>query len=111
LLVHYEQLQKNLAGELRRIASFLGLPLSAAESQRLSALCDFELMRAHEAKFDHAAAEPGSQQLRPGSFIRRGASGEHRSVLSSAQHQRFSEHLLEPRRAQRVELNLPAFLH
>lgn len=111
LVVHYEQLRSDLPRELRRIAGFLGLQVSDALSERLCALCDFEFMRMNEAKFDHAAAEPGSKELQPGSFIRSGTSGQHRIALTSAQSERFIQHLLEPRTSGSLALNLPAFLH
>lgn len=110
LIVQYEQLQRDLPRELQRIAAFCQQSLGAAECERLSELCQFSFMREHEAKFDHARAEPDARAFQPGTFIRRGRCGDARQALSAAQRFRYQQRL-EAVRPSHLELNLPAFLH
>jgi hypothetical protein len=110
LLVRYEQLQRALPRELQRIAAFYGQSLDAGMLKSLSELCQFSFMREHETKFDHACAEPRAPAHVPGTFIRRGRSGEAAQALSAAQLFRYQERL-ESVRPSVWELNLPAFLH
>lgn len=111
LIVHYERLREDLSGEMTRIASFCGTTLDQEALARLAAVCDFQFMREHEAKFDHASAEPGQTRRQSGAFIRRGASGDHHQGLSVEQQRQYAEHLSRRVRTPTVELHLAAFLH
>jgi hypothetical protein len=111
LVVQYEHMLNDLGFELRRIARFCGTALDLNTQELVAARCNFEYMREHEAKFDHAGTEPAISALTPGAFIRRGVSGEHIHALDPAQRQRFVHELVHPSFTAGLELNLPSFLH
>lgn len=110
LIVDYERLRHDLPSEMARIGSFCGTPLDAESLTRLASLCDFNFMREHEQKFDHAAGEPGAQARQHGAFIRRGRSGDHQSELTAEHRRRFSEQQRRAVRAPTLELQLAEFL-
>jgi aryl sulfotransferase len=81
LFVHYNDLKRDLAEEIRRIANFLTIPLS---EQMLPAVMDavsLEAMRAHAEKFD-----PGLKALLTEgatTFFYKGVNGRWQDVLSA----------------------------
>jgi hypothetical protein len=68
-------------------------------------------MKRHEARFDHAAAEPRARTAPQGHFIRRGESGGFAELCSDAQLARFEARRSAPQPYAAVELDLAAFLH
>lgn len=112
LIVDYERLLEDLEREISRIAAFLGIALDAASRARLASTCDFAFMKRHEAKFDHAAAEPGgADAAEPGRFIRSGVRGGFAALFSADHQRRFELRLQKPAAWPALELNLPEFLH
>lgn len=79
LLLHFEDLRRDLPGSVRRIADFLGLPV---DDERLPAIlehCSFDWMRTHAARVVPGRGvgwEDGGA-----SFLRSGKNGRWRDVL------------------------------
>jgi hypothetical protein len=111
LTLGYERLQAALPAELLRIASFCGMAPSPSERVELETYCSFSFMKAHEAKFDHAAREPNAVTTTSGRFIRSGRTGGFRELFESEHERRFRERSSAPILLPAVELRLSAFLH
>jgi aryl sulfotransferase len=80
LLVHYNDLKRDLSGEMRRIAEFLGLSIPAAKWPAVVERCTFEAMKARGSEigtFD--AVFTGGVQ----SFLFKGTNGRWRDVLTA----------------------------
>jgi aryl sulfotransferase len=90
LLVHYSDLLADLAGEMRRIADFLGVDVPAHLWGDVVRRCEFEAM-----KSDHDASAILSMAFDNGAqaFFNQGTNGRWRGVLTEAQLQRH-EHLV-----------------
>jgi len=84
LWLRYEDMRKDLSSALLDILHFLGWKLTAAQTRRVLHYSDFNWMKAHAEKFTRFAANDASL-FRPGGFIRKGQSGDYRSLLSAAQ--------------------------
>jgi len=52
LFVHYEDLKRDLAGGIRRVAAFLGFPLTNAQVAKIADKASFVYMSEHEEKFE-----------------------------------------------------------
>jgi aryl sulfotransferase len=72
LFLTFAEMTADLAGTVRRVAAFCGLPLDESQMPRILERCGIEYMRRHNAKFD-----PRLYQIDPGleTFIRRGKTG------------------------------------
>jgi hypothetical protein len=81
LLLHYQDLLDDLAGQMRRVAAHLGIHVPAATWPELVAACRFESMRA-----DSARVLPALGSVRGGGpwFFHSGTSGQWRGVVSEA---------------------------
>jgi hypothetical protein len=77
LLIRYEDLQADAAGELARFCAFIDEPRDPAELARVAANCSFAAMRRREERFgwDNAAWP------RDKPFVRRGIAGSHRDEM------------------------------
>lgn len=65
LFVHYADLKRDLPGQMRRIADFLGITLAPAEWAAAVEHCTFEYMRAHGDRNCRPAAGCGGTARRP----------------------------------------------
>ncbi|QSQ22259.1 sulfotransferase domain-containing protein [Pyxidicoccus parkwayensis] len=72
LWVRYEDMRKDLEGQARRIAAFLGIPVPEERMAAILEKCSFEYMRQHDHKFDFRTA---IYEESPGTFIRQGGKG------------------------------------
>jgi aryl sulfotransferase len=72
LLLHYANLIADLAGEMRRLAAFLDIPVDEARLPSLVERCGLDYMRQHAA----------GSRFPPG-FFNKGTNGRWREVLSS----------------------------
>jgi len=103
LFVHYNDLKGDLAGEMRRIASFLEIALPEAKWPAVVERCTFGAMRARSAEIGEfeIAFQGGAK-----SFLFKGTNGRWRDVLTpdelAAYAQRVAE-LLPPDAAAWVE--------
>jgi hypothetical protein len=90
LLVKYEDLLQDLLGNLERISKFLGKEHERDFiAENILPHVTFAGMKAHRSIY-----EPVSVQWKPGfEFIRKGVAGDHRTMLSAAQEERFRREL------------------
>ena len=80
LLVHYADLKANLDGEMRRVATFLDIPIDERLWPTIMERCSFDYMKAHSSSIMPILED----FLRDGakSFIYRGTNGRWRDVLT-----------------------------
>lgn len=92
LFVHYADLKRDLAGQMRRIADFLGITLDAAQWAAAVEHCSFDYMRAH----GQHTVPAGGAMWRGGaaSFLHRGEAGRWRELLSPQQAAAYAERAL-----------------
>ncbi len=81
LLLHFSDMKRDLAGAIRRIASFLEIEIDAAVFPRIVEHCSFDYMKAHAA----LVAPLGGVLWQGGAqtFINKGTNGRWRDVLSA----------------------------
>jgi aryl sulfotransferase len=82
VLVHYDDLQADLDGEMRRLAAILGLPVAGETWSDLVEAARFEQMQARAAS---TVPDPQGVLMDESRFFRRGTSGEGREVLSGVE--------------------------
>jgi hypothetical protein len=103
LLVHYDDLSADLAGEMRRIASHLGITMPEETWPELVHAAGFTQMRARAGRL---APDPAGIMKDTGAFFRRGRSGAGREVLSDAEFAHYHR-----RAAALAPADLLAWLH
>lgn len=97
LLVHFANLKRDLPGEIRRVAEFLGTPIDAARWDAIETHCGFDYMKQHASKsapLGGALWDGGAQ-----TFINKGTNGRWREVLSAddiAKYERMAGESLSP---------------
>lgn len=80
LMIHYDDLKTNLAGEMRRIAGFLGIDIPEAEWPALVAAASFANMKANA---DRLAPQVTDNVWRdPARFFHKGTSGQWQDILT-----------------------------
>jgi aryl sulfotransferase len=95
LLLHYNDLKSDLAGEMRRIARFLDIPVPAAKWPAVVERCTFEAMRARGDEIGTFWNFEGGAS----SFLFKGTNGRWRDVLTAgevASYQKRAAELLPP---------------
>lgn len=78
--VHFANLKDNMAGEIRRIAEFLEIPIDGAQWANILRHCSFDYMKSHATKsvpLGGAFWEGGAQ-----TFIHKGTNGRWRDTLN-----------------------------
>jgi aryl sulfotransferase len=92
LLVHYNDLQADLEGEMRRVAGFLDIDIPAALWPEVVERCTFERMREDADKVGNFQRlfEGGAE-----SFLFKGANGRWRGVLTEGELQRYQDRVQE----------------
>jgi aryl sulfotransferase len=103
VLVHYDDLVIDLEGEMRRLATLLGITVRDDTWPALVAAATFDSMR---ARAQRAAPNPDSVLKDPAAFFRRGTSGAGREVLTTDEMARY-----HARTAQLAPPDLMAWLH
>jgi hypothetical protein len=90
LFLLYGEVVGDLAGTVRRIAAFCGLPVDERDMPRIVERCGIAFMKRHDEKFD-----PRRQRIsrRPEEFIREGIPGAGRRELTADQRARLSARL------------------
>lgn len=113
LVVRYEDMLDDLAVVMNRLNDFCRFGRSRERVEQLTRYCTFTYMKSHEARFDHATAEPGKKQERAarGGFVRRGQRGGYREYFSQPQLEAFERARGARRPRPGLEFDLPAFLH
>jgi hypothetical protein len=90
LVLTYQELKEDLARAVRRIAGFMGVPLTPDEFDRVCRVSSFEFMRSIDHKFRPGRTTPlASGKAR---MIRKGLSGGSSELLSPAQQQTIDAH-------------------
>lgn len=93
VMLHYDDLKTDLAGQMRGLAARLGIDVPESAWSRLVGAATFEEMRARPA-----AIAPNSTQsiwLDPASFFRSGASGQWRHLVDDQGAQRYESRVRE----------------
>jgi aryl sulfotransferase len=92
-LVHFNRLKANLEGEMRSIATFLGIDLPELTWERAVRHCSFDHMKAHAAQY----APLGGSIWEGGAdtFINKGTNGRWKDVLSPDESQAYEQMALE----------------
>jgi len=88
VLVHYADLSADLAGEMRRLAGVLDLPVPAERWSALVEAATFVSMRAQPSR---SAPDPGGVMKSHAAFFRSGRSGGGRDLLEPAEVAAFEE--------------------
>lgn len=90
LLLSYADMKKDLAGTVDKVASFLGVDLTAAERARVLEQCTFAYMKNIDEKF--LPMPKGSIPWGEMEMIRQGQSGNSGEFLSPEQQRRIDAH-------------------
>jgi hypothetical protein len=85
LFIHYEEMTRDFAAALDRLAAFLGVALSADERSRVIERCSFQYMKDHEEWFEMAA--PTMFSVRGGAYLKRGGAERHEDVTPAIREQ------------------------
>ncbi|EIC20888.1 sulfotransferase domain-containing protein [Thiorhodovibrio frisius] len=88
LMLPYSDLKADLPAAITRIADFLGWPLTPQTRERAAHLSSFAWMKANSQRFAGRNAD-GSPMFRPGGFIRKGETGDHKTQLTPDQEARI----------------------
>jgi aryl sulfotransferase len=89
LLVHYNDLKTDRAGEMRRIAAFLGIETPESVWKDLVAAAGFEAMKQQGAELIPAAAQLWNEGA--SRFMNKGTNGRWKSVVSDEDLRRYEE--------------------
>ncbi len=83
LCLHYNDMKRDHAGALRRIAAFLGVTPSAEAWPRILEYTSFAWMKQHSERFDGLSAE--IPPIKPGGMVRQGEAGRaHEEGITAA---------------------------
>jgi aryl sulfotransferase len=89
LFLTYEEMRKDHAGTVRRIAQFMGVELTPAEHASVVEQSSFAAMKAAGGKFEPGRVVPWGQER---AMMRRGVSGGSSELLTPEQQQRIDDH-------------------
>lgn len=78
LFVHYEEMTTDFPGVLDRVATFLGLELTADEKRRIKQKCSFQYMKDNEELFE--MSPPNMFSVTGGRFLASGKLARHEDV-------------------------------
>ena len=81
MLVHFDDLKRDMGAEMRRIAAFLGIEVAAARWPAIELYCSFDWMKAHAGQVSPLGG--GLWDGGGASFINKGTNGRWRDVLSA----------------------------
>jgi hypothetical protein len=90
LFITYEEMKKDLASAVRKIAALLNIELSESEVEAVVRQSSFEHMKKIEHKFETGMMVPWSKPQ--GAMIRRGKHKASDELLTAAQQQRIDDH-------------------
>jgi aryl sulfotransferase len=87
LLVHFTTLKRDMPGEMRRIAAFLGIPVDEAKWPKILEYCSFDWMKANATRsvpLGGAFWDAGAQV-----FINKGVNGRWTDVLTAEENAEY----------------------
>ena len=93
MLLHFEELKRDLPGQMRRIAGFLDIPIKEQSFERMVEHCSFDWMKANATKstpLGGAIWDGGAD-----TFINKGTNGRWRDVLTARDNARYEAMALE----------------
>jgi aryl sulfotransferase len=93
MLLHFSDLRRDMPGQMRRIAEFLGIPIDESRWDRIVEYCTFDWMKANAVKsvpLGGAFWDAGAQV-----FIHRGVNGRWSEHLSEEQCRAYEERCVE----------------
>jgi aryl sulfotransferase len=93
LMLHFEKLKQDMPGEIRRIASFLEIPIDESKWSAILTHCSFPYMKANATKsvpLGGAFWEGGAQ-----TFVHKGENGRWRDTLTAEDSARYEAMALE----------------
>lgn len=85
LFVHYEEMTRDFAGALDRVARFLGYVLSEEERRLVTEKCSFRYMKEHEELFE--MAPPTMFSVLGGEYMKSGKESRHEDVTPAIREQ------------------------
>jgi hypothetical protein len=88
LMLRYADLKADLRGAMLQIAGFLGWSVPPEALERALHYASFTWMKANSDRFVGRNAD-GSPMFRPGGFIRKGQTGDHKALLTPEQEARI----------------------
>lgn len=88
LYITYEELISNFDESIKKVADFCNIKILEKDLPRIRERCSFEFMKKHEDKFGEQPPEPKPVFVFD-QFIRKGKSGEGKSILNEEQKKRF----------------------
>jgi Sulfotransferase domain len=106
LHVRYEDLSRNLEGEIRRIAAFCGIPIEESRMGEILEKCSFGYMKQHHYKFDFRLSFFEQNAFHDG-FIRKGGVGNARQQLSAEQQAQLEQMVTKLRQELRLSDSEP----
>lgn len=101
MLLHFDDLKRDLTGEMRRIARFLDVPIDEVRWPEIVQHCTFDWMKAHAATVAPLGGvfwDGGAER-----FIYKGTNGRWRDTLTTAdcvRYERLAQEQLGPNCAQ-----------
>jgi aryl sulfotransferase len=87
MMLHFENLKKDMPGEIRRVAEFLEIPVDENRWEAILEHCSFDYMKANATKsvpLGGAFWDGGAQ-----TFINKGSNGRWRDVLSQEEIEKY----------------------
>jgi aryl sulfotransferase len=93
LLVHFESLKRDLDGEMRRIADFIGVPVNESRWDAILEHCSFDWMKRHATRavpLGGAFWDGGAQ-----TFINKGVNGRWRDALTASDSAEYERRAVE----------------
>ena len=88
-MLHFNDLKRDMPGEIRRLAGFLDIPIDEAVWDDILLHCSFDYMKAHATKsvpLGGAFWDGGAE-----TFIHKGTNGRWRDVLSEDENRRYED--------------------
>lgn len=110
LFIRYEDMLSSLESVIGEVAGFCGLEVDEARLDRALQRCDFDFMKRHQSKFDHATRVLLDRGIRPDSFIRKGGGGEGDDRMTGSQKEDYRCLIEKPVKHPAIELDLAEFL-
>ncbi len=92
LLLHYEQLKKDLRGQIAQVARFIGVDPAGLDMDRILEHCSFEYMRDRAAQLIPFG---GTHMSESKSFFQKGPRRDYRTELTPEQIERFDRKAIE----------------
>ena len=93
LLVHFNDLKRDMPGQMRRIAQFLDIPVAAADWPRIQEFCSFEWMKKNATKsvpLGGAFWEGGAE-----TFVNKGSNRRWAETLTAADNAEYEAKVLQ----------------